>query len=176
MKTKYLVASLILFVAIVLSGWLFKDNITRDLKAKGYLEYTPDEAISLAYNKCSGCHNSAKMTNYCFRCGPPFIVVVHNMRTIISLEKGKPGKEGLPAISDNEAATIVQVWNALVGNWEEGWRKKDIIKMLQGDQALIDLLNTPPSERKIESTLFGKTVPGGVVREKNINPELPASK
>ncbi|MBE9502718.1 MAG: hypothetical protein IME96_00910 [Proteobacteria bacterium] len=176
MKIKYLVAPLILIITIVLLGWLFKERITSDLKARGYLEYTPDEAITLAYDKCSGCHNSAKITNYCFRCGPPFIVVVRNMRTLISLEKGKPGKEGLPAISDNEAVTIVQVWNALIGNWEEGWRKKDLIKMMEGDQALIDLLNTPPSERKIESALFGKTVPGGVVRKESINPELPADK
>ena len=73
--------------------------------------------------------------------------------------------ERLPAISDNEAVTIVQVWNALIGNWEEGWRKKDLITLLHDDKALIKLLDTPPSERKIEAALFGKTVPGGVVRE-----------
>jgi len=160
MKAKYLIASLVLLVTVLLLAWLNKDTVLSEIKARGYLEYSPDEAVTLAYSKCNGCHNSAKITNYCFRCGPPFIVVVRNMRTLLALEKGKPGREGLPDISDAEAITIVQVWNALIGNWEEGWRKEDLVKMLEGDAALIDLVNVPPSERKIEAALFGKKVPG----------------
>jgi len=143
MKRKYLTASLILLATVLLMAWFGKDAVLSTIKARGYLEYSPDEAISLAYSKCSGCHNSAKITNYCFRCGPPFVVVVRNMRTLLALEKSKPGREGLSDISDTEAVTIVQVWNALIGNWEEGWRKEDLIKMLEGDAALIKLVNPP---------------------------------
>jgi len=160
MKVKYLIAVLLLVAATGLILLLSQDRIAGSLKSAGYLEYTPDEALEIAYGKCSGCHNTAKITNYCFRCGPPFIVVVHNMRTLIALEKGKPGKEWLKNLTDSEAVAIVQVWDALIGNWEEGWRKEDLVKMLQGDQALIDLLNIPPSERKIEAALFGRKVPG----------------
>lgn len=159
-KTKYLVLSSILILISLLVAWTFKDSLLFNLKAKGYLEYSPDEAITLAYTKCSGCHNTNKITNYCFRCGPPFVVVVHNMKTLIALERQKPGRQNIPTITDAEASTIVQVWNALIGNWEEGWRKEDLTKLLQGDQALIDLLNTSPSERKIEAALYGKEVPG----------------
>ena len=157
---KYLIASIIFLATVLLIAWLSKDTILSEMKSKGYLEYTPDEAISLAYSKCSGCHNSAQITNYCFRCGPPFIVVVRNMRELLALEKSKPGREGLPDISDTDAVAIVQVWNALIGNWEEGWRKEDLITMLKGDTALIDLVSVPPSERRIEAALFGKKVPG----------------
>jgi hypothetical protein len=82
------------------------------------------------------------------------------MRVLLALEKSKPGREGLHDISDTEAATIVQVWNALIGNWEEGWRKEDLITLLEGDAALIDLVSVPPSDRKIEAALFGKKVAG----------------
>ena len=34
--------------------------------------------------------------------------------------------------SDAELTAIVQVWNALVGNWEGDWRQKDIKRMLRG--------------------------------------------
>lgn len=160
MKVKYLIVALLLLVATGLILLLLQDRIVGNLKSAGYLEYTPDEAITLAYVKCRGCHNTAKITNYCFRCGPPFIVVVRNMRTLIALEKGKPGKEWLKDLTDSEAVAIVQVWDALIGNWEEGWRKEDLVKMLQGDKALIDLLNISPSDRKIEAALYGKKVPG----------------
>ncbi len=160
MKVKYLIAALLLFAATGLILLLMQDRIIGNLKSAGYLEYTSDEAITLAYGKCRSCHNTAKITNYCFRCGPPFIVVVHNMRTLTALEKGKPGKENLSDITDSEAVAIVQVWDALIGNWEEGWRKEDLVKMLQGDKALIDLLDLSPSERKIEAELYGKKVPG----------------
>jgi hypothetical protein len=157
---KYLIASIIFLATVLLIAWLSKDTVLSEMKSRGYLEYTPDEAISLAYSKCSGCHNSAQITNYCFRCGPPFIVVVRNMRELLALEKSRPGREGLHDISDAEAVTIVQVWNALIGNWEEGWRKEDLIKMLQDDTALIDLVSVSPSDRKIEAALFGKKVAG----------------
>ena len=160
MKGKFLIAAALFFAAAGISALLLQERIAASLKSSGYLEYTPDEAVALAYGKCGGCHNTAKITNYCFRCGPPFIVVVHNMKTLIALEKGKPGREHLKQLSDTEAVTIVQVWNALIGNWEEGWRKEDLVKMLQNDKPLIDLLNLSPAERPVEKALYGRKVTG----------------
>jgi uncharacterized cupin superfamily protein len=63
-------------------------------------------------------------------------------------------------LSDSESVAIAQVWNALVGNWEHDFRQKDLIKMLQGDVALIKLVKTPKEERPIEAALKGKKAPG----------------
>lgn len=160
MKVKILVVLSILIavaIAIILTK---KSEIKVHLQAQGYLEYSTDEAITLAYTKCSTCHNSGKITNYCFRCGPPFIVVVHNMRKLLTIEKSKFGNALIPDITDAEAVAITEVWNALLGNWEDTWRKKDMIKMLENDSALINLLNTPLADRTLEQALSGKKAPG----------------
>lgn len=159
-RAKYLIVLSIFLLAGVVSTWIYREKIVLYLKSEGYLEYRPDEAITLAYTKCGTCHSVDKITKYCFRCGPPFVVVVHNMKELISLERGKPGREGLPVITDAEAVVISQVWNALIGNWEEGWRKEDLKKLMKGDEILIKLLDTPPSQRKIERALYNKSVPG----------------
>lgn len=160
MKVKYLILLLILLLAGLATSLINRNKIVLYLKANGHLEYTSDEAVTLAYTKCATCHSIDKITKYCFRCGPPFVVVVHNMKTLIMMERGKPGKEGLPVISDAEAVAIAQVWNALIGNWEEGWRKEDLKRLMKGDEPLIELLNTPPSQRKIEQALYKKSIPG----------------
>lgn len=160
MKSKIITLLLIFILAISASAWVFRGKINLYLKSKGCLEYTPDEAVSLAYTKCSTCHSIDKITKYCFRCGPPFIVAVHNMKTLIEIERKKPDKESLPVITDAESVVIAQVWNALMGNWEEGWRKEDLKRLLKGDDALIKLLDTPPAQRKIEQALYKKSVPG----------------
>ena len=160
MKSKYLIGISIVLLLVAATSGLYKEKILLALKAYGYMEYTPDEAVSLAYTKCSACHNMDKITKYCMRCGPPFIVVVHNMRTLLVLEKAKAGKEYLPNITDAEAVAISQVWSGLIGNWEEGWRKEDLKKLLKGDKALTELLDTPFSQRKIEQALMKKSIPG----------------
>lgn len=160
MKSKYLIVISLVLLTGVVAFWTYRDKIALHLKSIGYLEFTPDEAVTLAYAKCGTCHSIDKITKYCFRCGPPFVVVVHNMKTFISLEKGKPGKEGLPVITDAEGVAIAQVWNALMGNWEEGWRKEDLKRLMKGDDSLIELLDTPPSQRKIEQALYKKSIPG----------------
>jgi hypothetical protein len=159
-RSRYLVVLSILLIAGAVISWAYRYKIVSHLKSSGYLEYTPDEAVTLAYSKCGSCHSLDKVTKYCFRCGPPFIVVVHNMKTLIDKERGKPGKEGLPVITDAESVVIAQVWNALIGNWEEGWRKEDLKRLIKGDDSLIKLLDMPPFERKIEAALYKKSVPG----------------
>lgn len=160
MKSKYLIVLSVLLLAGVVTTWTYRDKIVLHLKGKGYLEYTPDEAVTLAYTKCGTCHSIDKITKYCFRCGPPFIVVVHNMKELIEIERVKPGRESLPAITDAEGVAIAQVWNALIGNWEEGWRKEDLKRLMKNDEALVKLLDTPQSQRKIEMALYKKSVPG----------------
>ncbi len=63
-------------------------------------------------------------------------------------------------LSDSELVAITQVWNALVGNWEADWREQDLVKMLQGDVAMIALAKTPLDKRPIEIALKGKKAPG----------------
>ncbi len=138
---------------------LFWDRAIAELKAQGYIPYTPSEAQALAVTKCSQCHSTERISKYCFRCGPPLIVVVHNMRTLIRLERAK-GKKGIEDYTDAQAVAIAQVWNALVGNWEDTWRRQDIVKLLEGDKALLELLDTPIEERHIEVALSGKMAPG----------------
>lgn len=148
-----IVAGLFLAAVVILG----KDAV-RLLKAEGYLKYSADEAVELAHKKCVQCHSIDKTAKYCMRCGPPFVVVVHNMRTLISKDKEK--YKGIEKIRDGEAAAITQVWNALVGNWEDSWRKQDLAKLLDNDVALIKLMNTPVKEREIEVALKGKSAAG----------------
>ncbi|HHL39709.1 MAG TPA: hypothetical protein ENJ37_04325 [Deltaproteobacteria bacterium] len=145
-------------VAAVAVLVFYGDAVLGRLKADGYLPYTAEEAQVLAYDLCSQCHSTEKITKYCSRCGPPIIVVVHNMKTITRLDQGR-GKR-VENMTDAQAVAIAQVWNALVGNWEDTWRRKDIVKLLEGDEALLELLDTPPDSRPIESALREKTAPG----------------
>lgn len=149
-----LLVAAIFLVAIVVGG----KSAVRLLRAEGYLKYTAAEATELAHRKCVQCHSIDKTAKYCMRCGPPFIVVVHNMKTFIAQQEDK--LDGLEDIKDGEAVAITQVWNALVGNWEETWRKEDLKKLLNNDTALIKLVDVPVSEREIETALKGKTAGG----------------
>jgi hypothetical protein len=65
---------------------------------------------------------------------------------------------------------ITQVWNGLVGNWEPDWGNKDINKLLQGDQALIRLAETPVDQRPIEMALKNKRAPGSHKEDRMITP------
>lgn len=153
-----IVILLVLGLALITGGlW---DKTGGMLKAAGYIPYTPEEAQELAYTRCIQCHPIDKVTKYCMRCGPPFVVVIHNMKKLTSLERQKPGREFLKGMTDAEAMAITQVWNALVGNWEDTWREKDLIKLLEGDKAQIRLLKTPKKERMIEVAFQGKRAPG----------------
>ncbi len=159
---KYLMVALTI-IGVVLALALVPNPLNKkmkgELKARGYLEYTPQEAMELAYARCTTCHNEEKMIKYCSRCGPPFIVVVHYMKKYIDIAQ-KKGAMDVKQLTDAEAIAITQVWNAVVGNWEGDWRKKDIKRLLENDEALARFLDVPVKDRKIESALKGKTAPG----------------
>ena len=161
---KYLwVAGIFLIAIAVIIGALVVPNplgakVVAEVKYRGYLPYTTDEAVTLAYSRCSTCHPVEKITKYCSQCGPPFIVVSHSMKKYVELMNNK-GVSTRP-FSDAEIVAITQVWNGLVGNWEHGWGSKNVIKLLQGDTALIRLLETPLEERPIEMALKSKRAPG----------------
>ena len=164
MKKGIFIACLFFFVGVGLVGLLILvpnplgKTLVQTIKAKGYLSYTPAEAISLAYNRCTTCHEEEKILKYCSRCGPPFIVTIHFMRKYVEIANNQ-GKTVEP-FSDAELVTITQVWNALVGNWERDWPRRDIKKLLSGDRALIRLFETPVEERPIEVALKDKSAPG----------------
>lgn len=141
-------------------------QILAKAKYRGYLAYTPDEAVTLAYSRCTTCHPAEKMLKYCARCGPPFVVVSQSMKKYTELMILKGGN--FKPFSDAEAVAITQVWNALVGNWEPDWGTKDIKKLLQNDQALIRLAETPVEKRPIEMALKNKQAPGSHKEDRKI--------
>lgn len=161
-KYKWVVGSLILAIVAAIGAVAIPNPLSKQLlaeaKYRGYLPYSTDEAVTLAYTRCTTCHPAEKMLKYCSRCGPPFIVVTHSMKkyTELMIQKGGNFKQ----FSDAEAIAIAQVWNGLVGNWEPDWGSKDVHKLLQGDQALIRLAETPIEKRPIELALKNKQAPG----------------
>lgn len=145
-------------IAVLLTPNPFSASVLAEAKYQGYIPYTTDEAVTIAYSRCSTCHSADKMLKYCARCGPPFIVVAHSMKKYVELTNQK-GTNFRP-FSDAELVTITQVWNGLIGNWEAGWGEKNIKKLLQGDAALIRLFETPLEDRPIEMALKNKSAPG----------------
>lgn len=160
---KYRLAAGVIFVVIAAAiGAVTIPNplgkqILAEAKYRGYLSYTPDEAVTLAYNRCTACHTVEKMTKYCHRCGPPFVVVSHYMKKYVEVMNQNGGQ--FKPFSDAELVAITQVWNGIVGNWEPDWPAKDLIKLLQGDDALIRLAETPSEKRPIEMALKDKSLP-----------------
>jgi hypothetical protein len=152
-------AALIVFVPNSLGRALIKEA-----KAYGYIAYTPEEAIALAYERCSTCHSEEKMLKYCSRCGPPFIVVAHFMKKYTEITNAQNKHINLEQFSDAEIVAIAQAWNALIGNWESDWPERDLRKLLAKDRALIDLLALPVEQRPIEAALRDKRAPGSYRR------------
>ncbi|MDP6814967.1 MAG: hypothetical protein QF582_17260 [Alphaproteobacteria bacterium] len=155
-------ASLLLFVPNPLGGKLISAA-----KAQGYIAYTPDEAITLAYQRCSTCHSENKMLLYCSRCGPPFVVVAHFMRRYVEITNRANNGITVEPFTDAELAAITQVWNGLIGNWESDWPRQDLKKLLAGDEPLIRLLQTAPADRPIEAALRHRSAPGSYKEETN---------
>lgn len=171
MKTYKWVVGLFIFAIVAAIGAVAIPNplgaqILAEAKYQGYLSYTTDEAVTLAYSRCTTCHAADKMLKYCSRCGPPFIVVSHSMKKYTELMNQKGGN--FKPFSDAEVIAITQVWNGLVGNWEPDWGSKDIHKLLQGDQALIRLAETPIEKRPIEMALKNKQAPGSHKEDRKI--------
>ncbi|MCP4326933.1 MAG: hypothetical protein GY791_00640 [Alphaproteobacteria bacterium] len=163
--TVALLAGVVSAVAVI----LFAPNslgraIIDEAKSMGYIAYTPEEATTLAYERCSTCHTEEKMLKYCTRCGPPFIVVVHFMKKYTEITNAQNKDLELKQFSDAEIVAIAQAWNALIGNWESDWPEEDLRRLLDEDQALIDLLATPVEHRPIEAALKDKRAPGSYRR------------
>jgi len=127
--------------------------IMSQAKAQGYIAYSPTEAYQLARSTCTQCHSVERIKLYCPRCGPPFVAVVPHMQTFIdNYRKTKP-KLKFHSITEPQAVAIVQVWNALVGNWESDFRKQDILKLIGQYDLLRKLYATPVDKRPIEHAL-----------------------
>jgi hypothetical protein len=177
---KSLVAGILFLVLLALStAVIFIPNplgakVLAEAKYRGYLDYTPEEAVTLAYKRCAGCHKVDKVLKFCSACGPPFIVTALTMRKHVEVMNAKG--EHRRQFSDAELIAIVQVWNALVGNWEPDWPQKDIITMLRGNESLIQLAKTPLAERPIEMALKDKKAPGSYTRIYSDKIKNPCSK
>ncbi len=148
-----IVTSIVIVMVIFLVPNPLGEYIVKEAKANGYLEYTPLEAHKLAKTICTQCHSDERIKLYCPRCGPPFVVVVPHMQTFIDNYRiTKPELEFM-AITEHQAVAIVQVWNALVGNWEADFREQDILKLIGNYDELVALYKTPVDKRKIEYAL-----------------------
>lgn len=128
-------------------------KITDEIKARGYMEFSPDDAKNLAMEKCTQCHDTERILKYCHRCGPPFITVVPHMRKFLEEFRAREPNKKFSDITDYQASAIVQTWNAWVGNWEGDFKKDDLLKLIGNNKVLIDLSNTPIEKRKIEYAL-----------------------
>jgi len=130
-----------------------RDGVLATLKANGYIDYTPIEAYKLARRICTQCHTDERIKMYCPRCGPPFVAVVPHMQSFILNYKTSRPDLVIENISEVQAVAIVQVWNALVGNWEKDFRARDIERLIGRYPSLIALYKTPVEKRPIESAL-----------------------
>ena len=162
-KIGVIIALLLLVGAMGVAGVVFVPNalgtgLLREAKARGYLPYSPEEAVAMAYDRCGGCHEDEKILKYCARCGPPFIVVANFMKKYVDVANSQGAS--IPPFTTAELTAIIQVWNGLVGNWEKDWRQEDLKHLLRGDQVMIDLLETPVEKRPIESVLRDTSAPG----------------
>ncbi len=148
-----------ILVALVFAGLINIDNPLRAmaldrLKASGTIGYEPMEAYALAKKVCTQCHTEERIKLYCPRCGPPFVAVVPHMQSFIQNYRLKRPDLEFTALTEPQAVAIVQVWNALVGNWEKDFRAQDIKKMIGSYPLLYALYETPIDERPIERALM----------------------
>lgn len=160
-RFKLTVLSVSLVIGVLVISVITTDNpvaryVITEAKAIGYIEYTPDEAYDLAMKTCTQCHTTERIKLYCPRCGPPFIAVVPHMQTFIdNYKSAKPGLE-FNNITEHQAVVIVQVWNALVGNWEGDFREQDVLKLIGHYDKLKALYKTPVEKRRIEYALMNR--------------------
>lgn len=133
-----------------------EEYIVSEAKAHGYIDYTPREAKNLATKICTQCHSLERIKLYCPRCGPPFVAVVPHMQTFIENYKATKPNLKFISITEHQAVAIVQVWNALIGNWELDFREQDMMKLIGHYELLKDLYKTPVEQRKIEYALMSR--------------------
>ncbi len=162
MKKKLTIVVIVLVVICIISaGVLFVPNpagqyLISEAKASGMVAYEPAEAYTMAKKICTQCHTDERIKKYCERCGPPFIAVVPHMQSFI--ENYKVSKPGLKVenITEVQAVAIVQVWNAIIGNWEKDFRQEDMLKLIGPYEHLKKLYLTPIEKRPIEMALMGR--------------------
>ncbi|VAX15771.1 hypothetical protein MNBD_NITROSPINAE03-1864 [hydrothermal vent metagenome] len=158
-KIFFLAGLVVLFFGLAGIVWIpnpIGKQIISEAKANGYLEYTPKEAYDMAKIICTQCHSEERIKLYCPRCGPPFVAVVPHMLTFIeNYRQTKPDLKFI-AITEHQAVAIVQVWNALVGNWETDFREQDVLKLIGHYEQLAALYKTPVEKRPIESALMSR--------------------
>ncbi len=162
MKKKLTIVVIVLAVLCIASaGVLFVPNpvgqyLISEAKASGMVAYEPAEAYALAKRICTQCHTDERIKKYCERCGPPFIAVVPHMQSFIDNYKvSKPGLK-VENITEVQAVAIVQVWNAIIGNWEKDFRQEDMLKLIGPYEFLKKLYLTPIEKRPIEMALMGR--------------------
>lgn len=158
-KLAFLSISIIIVVSLI--SVFAIDNpvgnyIFSEAKANGFIDYTPDEARALAMAICTQCHTTERIKLYCPRCGPPFIAVVPHMQTFIDNYKMTKPELEFNNITEHQAVVIVQVWNALVGNWEGDFREQDMLKLIGHYDKLQALYKTPVDKRRIEYALMNR--------------------
>jgi len=158
----YLRLSMVFFILLIIVVLMFLipnplgSYVISEAKAKGYIEYKPMEAHDLANKICTQCHTLERIKKYCPRCGPPFVAVVPHMQTFIENYRETRPEIEIINITEHQAVAIVQVWNALIGNWEGDFREQDILKLIGQYHLLAELYKTPVEERKIEWALNRK--------------------
>ena len=74
---------------------------------------------------------------------------------IENYRRTKPGLK-VQNITEHQAVAIVQVWNAILGNWEKDFREQDIMKLIGNYDLLKALYKTPIKDRPIESALMNR--------------------
>lgn len=162
MKKKLTIVFIVFAVlCVITAGVFFVPNpagqyLIGEAKASGFIPYEPVEAYNMAKRICTQCHSDERIKKYCERCGPPFIAVVPHMQSFIeNYRVAKPDLK-LENITEVQAVAIVQVWNAIMGNWEKDFREQDILKLIGPYKLLSKLYLTPIEKRPIESALMGR--------------------
>ncbi len=162
MKKKLTMVVIVLAVLCIASaGVVYVPNplgkyLISEAKANGFVAYQPTEAYDMARRICTQCHSDERIKKYCERCGPPFIAVVPHMQSFIENYKTVKPQLKVENITEVQAAAIVQVWNAIIGNWEGDFRKEDILKLIGPYEQLKKLYLTPVEKRPIEMALMGR--------------------
>ncbi len=149
-----------LFILFSLGVFFIPNPLARyaiaEAKANGYMQYTPAEAYTLAMQTCTQCHTDERIKKYCQRCGPPFIAVVPHMQSFIDNYRVSKPNLKVHNITESQAVAIVQVWNAIIGNWEKDFREQDIYKLVGNYPHLKALYKIPVKDRPIESALMNR--------------------
>lgn len=162
MKKKLTIVVIVLAViGIISAGLLFVPNpvgqyLISEAKASGMVAYEPAEAYTMAKRICTQCHTDERIKRYCERCGPPFIALVPHMQSFIENYKVSKPELKVENITEVQAGAIVQVWNAIIGNWEKDFREQDMLKLIGPYEHLKKLYLTPIEKRPIEMALMGR--------------------